>query len=122
MRGGCSTAWSQARKPTCATAPGEDPSALEQEAQAAEARGAFEHAVRLRFRAGLLRLGSRAAIEYRPSLLTAEVASRLHSPQFDSLAESFERIAYGGAGARSDDADAAREGWRSVLSHAERGR
>ncbi len=98
-----------------ASGTGEDPLALEHEAQTAEERGAFSDAVRLRFRAGLLRLGARDAIDYRPSLLTADVARRLRSPQFDSLSETFERIAYGGAPARPADAEEAREGWRALL-------
>jgi hypothetical protein len=92
----------------------DDPSWLEREAQAAEARGAFGDAVRLRFRAGLLMLSSRLAIEYRPSLLTTDVARRLRSTQFDALATSFERIAYGDAAAGAADAAAAREGWKRL--------
>ena len=40
----------------------EDPAVLEREADDAERRGDLERAVRLRFRAGLLRLGDRGAI------------------------------------------------------------
>jgi hypothetical protein len=94
----------------------EDPSALERDARSAEQRGAFGEAVRLRFRAGLLTLGARSAIEYRPSLRAAEVARSLHSAQFDSLNDTFERIAYGGAAARPGDAEASRDGWAAVLS------
>jgi hypothetical protein len=96
----------------------DDPTALEQAAQAAEARGAFADAVRLRFRAGLLRLSFRGALDYRPSLLTADARRRLGSPEFDTLASSFERIAYGGAPAAETDAVAAREGWRKLLAPA----
>ena len=97
----------------------EDPAALERDARSAEDRGAFGEAVRLRFRAGLLTLGAHSTIEYRPSLLTAEVARSLHSPQFDSLNDTFERIAYGGAAARPGDAEASRDGWAAVLSRRE---
>ncbi len=54
----------------------EDPAVLEREADAAERRGDLERAVRLRFRAGLLRLGDRGAVDYRPSLTTSEVRAR----------------------------------------------
>jgi hypothetical protein len=91
----------------------EDPAALERDADEAEARGAFADSVRLRFRAGLLRLSS---IDYRASLLTGEVARRLRSPQFEALAASFDRIAYGGAHAGPADAQDAREGWKQVLA------
>jgi hypothetical protein len=93
----------------------DDPEELEREARAAEARGEFDAAVRLRFRAGLLSLGARKAITYRPSLLTADVARRLHSTRFEALAATFERVAYGGAAAGSADAAEAREGWKLVL-------
>ena len=99
---------------------GEDPAALEHDAEAAESGGAFAAAIRLRFRAGLLRLGARHDIEYRPSLLTAEVARRLRSPQFDALASTFERVAYGNVPAEAADADAAREGWRELLGRGSR--
>ncbi len=99
---------------------GEDPAALEREAQAAEARGEFDEAVRLRFRAGLLALNERSAIDYRPSLLTGEVARQLRDREFDALAGDFDRIAYGGARADEDDARAAREGWLRVLQGAAR--
>jgi hypothetical protein len=90
------------------------PESLEREAQAAEAQGAFAEAVRLRFRAGLLLLGSRKLIDYNPAVLNSDVARRLHSPKFDALAGTFERIAYGGAAAGESDAAAAREGWREL--------
>jgi hypothetical protein len=99
----------------------ETPDSLEREAQAAETRGAFGDAVRLRFRAGLLLLSARKTIDYRPSLLTTDVARRLHSPQFDALAATFERIAYGGAPGAEADAAAAREGWKAVLTREPRG-
>ena len=101
---------------------GEDPAALARDAQAAEARGAFADAVRLRFRAGLLTLGERGAIDYRPSLLTADVARRLRSPRFDSLARTFERVAYGSGDAEPADAAAARDGWADLLSRSDGGR
>jgi hypothetical protein len=108
-----------AARPPSGSDPGSpalDPAALDREADAAESRGAFSEAVRLRFRAGLLGLGDRRAIDLRPSLRTAEVSRKLRSPEFDSLAATFERVAYGGLPAGSTDAAAARDGWRRVLS------
>ena len=46
----------------------------------AERRGEHELALRLRFRAGLLRLDERGAIELRPSLPTGEVVARAAAP------------------------------------------
>jgi hypothetical protein len=94
----------------------EGPAALETRADEAERAGDHALAVRLRFRAGLMRLGEREAIPYRPSLTTAEARRRLRSESFDRLATDFDAIAYGGRAARDEDAEAARSGWREVLS------
>jgi hypothetical protein len=96
----------------------DEPGALERAAAAAESNGAFADAVRLRFRAGLLGLGARAVIEYSPSVRTAQVARRLRSREFDTLAATFDRVTYGGATAQASDAEAACEGWKRVLAAA----
>jgi hypothetical protein len=94
----------------------EDPRALEREADRAESDGDWERAVRLRFRAGLLRLDRRHAIEYRPSLTTGEVARAVGSPAFVEVGERFDAIAYGGRPAAREDAEHARRGWAEVLA------
>jgi Domain of unknown function (DUF4129) len=94
----------------------EGPAALERRADEAERAGDHALAVRLRFRAGLQRLGEREAIPYRPSLTTAEARRRLRSERFDRLAADFDAIAYGGRAAAEEDARAARSGWREVLA------
>jgi hypothetical protein len=94
----------------------EDPAALEREADEAERAGDLERAVRLRFRAGLLRLGDRGAIEYRLSLTTSEVRTLLGSETFDHLAETFDEVAYGGQPAEPPDIAAARIGWPRVVN------
>ena len=68
--------------------------------------------MRLRFRAGLLRLDARELIEYRPSLTTGEVADAVASPAFARVGADFDEIAYGGrAGpARPTRRRAARDG------------
>ena len=58
----------------------EDANVLERQADAAERDGDLDRALRLRFRAGLLRLGDRGAIAYRPSVTTGEVRRALGSP------------------------------------------
>ena len=69
-------------------------------ARAAGRRGGgrrrLEPALRLRFRAGLLRLDARGAIEYRPSISTREVRRKLRSEDFDALAVTFDDVVYGG--------------------------
>jgi uncharacterized protein DUF4129 len=94
----------------------EGPAALERRADEAERTGDHGLAVRLRFRAGLQRLGERDAIPYRPSLTTGEARRRLRSEPFDRLAADFDAIAYGGRAAVDEDARAARSGWREVLA------
>jgi Domain of unknown function (DUF4129) len=98
--------------------PTEDPRALEREAERAEGAGEWERAVRLRFRAGLLRLDRRHVIAYRPSLTTGEVARAVGSPAFAEVGERFDAIAYGGRPAEREDAEAARRGWEAVLAEA----
>ena len=94
----------------------DDPRALEREAERAERDGDWERAVRLRFRAGLLRLDRRKVIVYRPSLTTGEVARAVASPAFREVGDRFDAIAYGGRPAEQDDAEHARRGWAEVLA------
>jgi hypothetical protein len=93
----------------------EDPAVLERAADEAERDGDLARAVRLRFRAGLLRLGDRGAIKYRPSVTTGEVRRTLASPRFDDLAGTFEAVTYGGRAADRPDVDSARREWPRVL-------
>jgi hypothetical protein len=97
----------------------DDPHALERMADSAEEEGQYERAVRLRFRAGLLRLDRRHVLVYRPSLTTGEVARAIRAPAFAEVGSRFDEIAYGGRPAERADAEAARQGWRDVLAQAE---
>jgi hypothetical protein len=94
----------------------EHPDDLERAADEAERDGRLGDAVRLRFRAGLLRLGDRGAIRYRPSVTTNEVRRVLGSDTFDELARTFEAIAYGGQAATEPDVDTARREWPRVVA------
>jgi hypothetical protein len=98
----------------------EDADALERAADAAERDGDLARAVRLRFRAGLLRLGDRGAIHYRPSVTTGEVRRTLESERFDGLAGTFEAVAYGGRAADRPDVDESRREWPHVLEESGR--
>ena len=104
------------RARTAAIPAAEDPRALEREAERAERDGDWERAVRLRFRAGLLRLDRRRVIVYRPSLTTGEVARAIGSPAFDEVGDRFDAIAYGGRPAEREDAEHARRAWAEVLA------
>ena len=99
-----------------ALARGVDPDDLESEAEAAASRGDHAEAVRLRFRAGLLRLDESGRIKYRPGLTGAEIEELLHSPVFETLARRFDEIVYGRQHASSDDYTEAVAGWRVLLA------
>lgn len=95
-----------------------DAGLLEREADAAERRGDLDVALRLRFRAGLLRLDRAGAIHFRPSITTGQVARRLRLHNFDDLAITFDAVAYGGRHASATDLRSARAEWPRVLEQA----
>jgi hypothetical protein len=97
-----------------------DPGRLERDADAAERRGDLDVALRLRFRAGLLRLDRAGAIHFRPSITTGQVARRLRLTSFDELAVTFDAVAYGGRHASPIDVRSARAEWPRVLEQAAR--
>jgi hypothetical protein len=104
------------RERAAAVPEADDPNALERAAGQAERDEQWERAVRLRFRAGLLRLDRRKVLVYRPSLTTGEVARTLKVPAFDEVGARFDEIAYGGRAAERDDAEASQQGWKDVLA------
>jgi hypothetical protein len=93
-----------------------DPRTLEREADEAEATGDAAAAVRLRYRAGLLRLGRAKVVPLRESLTSGEARRLLASPEFDALARTHDEVAFGGRNAQTEDAVAARVGWPHVLA------
>ena len=88
---------------------------LERQAVEAETRGDLAEAVRLRFRAGLLRLDDAGAIAYRASLSAGQVRRRLKLKPFDVVAGSFEAVTYGGRAATDDDVEVSKLGWKDVM-------
>ncbi len=96
----------------------QDPEALERDADRAERDGYLDLALRLRFRAGLLRLARAGLVPARPSLTTGQLSRSLCSPTFDQLAVTFDEIAYGGRNGTAADLQAARAGWPVVLREA----
>jgi hypothetical protein len=102
-----------------AAARDEDPAALDRRADAAEAAGDLETALRLRFRAGLLRLDARGAIEFRPSISTVEVRRTLRDDDFDAVATTFDDVVYGGRPPAPDDLAAARDRWPRIVQGAD---
>jgi hypothetical protein len=97
---------------------GIDPSELERLAVEAERTGDLATAIRLRFRAGLLRLARARAIPPRDSITTRELRRTLRLPEFDALAVDFDEIVYGGRDPREGDVEAARRDWPLVLAKA----
>ena len=96
--------------------PRADPGRLEREAEAAERRGDLERAIRLRFRAGLLRLDRAKAIAFSPATTTSEVSRTLRSGDFEAVASSFDEVVYGRRAPGGGDLELSREGWRRVLA------
>lgn len=92
-----------------------DAAALDAAALAAERDGDLNLALRLRFAAGLRRLGDREVIALRPSLTVNDVRRRVRSPSFDVVAATFEDVAYGEKAATAADVGEARETWPRVL-------
>jgi hypothetical protein len=103
-----------------APAGAEDPRRLDREADSAEREGEYERALRLRFQAGLVRLIQAGAIPARQSFTNGELAHRLGSGSFSSLAHDFDQIVYGRRAAVDADAARARTEWRRVLEEARR--
>jgi hypothetical protein len=95
-----------------------DPRRLEREAVEAERRGDLELALRLRFRAGLVRLGLARVIPLRDSLTTGDVKRKLQQPEFDRLANTFDEIVYGRRNPEQADVEDSRAGWPRVLKAA----
>ncbi len=87
-----------------------DPSALERQADEAQARGDHQTAVRLRFTAGLARLKAKGALP-QTELTNGDVRTELRSDEFEELADDFDEIVYGGREATSSDAEDARSRW-----------
>jgi hypothetical protein len=95
-----------------------DPRRLERQAAEAERNGDLELALRLRFRAGLVRLGLAEVIPLRDSLTTGDVRRRLQQPEFDRLATAFDEVVYGRRAPEERDVEHARTGWPLVLKEA----
>jgi hypothetical protein len=97
----------------------EDPGALERAAAQAEERGELELALRLRFRAGLIRLGRADRLPLRDSLTSGQAADLLHLEDFDALARDFDEVVYGRRRPDREDLARAREEWARVLTRAD---
>lgn len=97
-----------------------DPGALEAEADAAEVAGDLDAAVRLRFRAGVLRLEEAGAVPRRADATTGRLRARVPGASFAGLARAFDEVAYGGRPATAADVAVARRDWPEVVAAARR--
>ena len=93
-----------------------DAAQLEREADAAETAGDLERALRLRFRAGVLRLLERRQLEDATSITTGALVRRFRSDAFAAGARSFDEVVYGRRQPTPDDARRVREAWEAVLA------
>jgi hypothetical protein len=95
---------------------------LERLADGAAEAGRWSEAVRLRFRAGILRLedaGRVTAVERRPNgEIVAALAARSPATALPPLAEQHDRVAYGEQQAGRADHDAAVAAWDRVRAEA----
>jgi len=91
---------------------------LERWADEAERTGDLDTALRLRFRAGLVRLDDVGVVRLRPGLTNTAVSRALRSGDFDGLANDFDEVAYGGRPATSADVTTARSTWPNVVATA----
>ncbi|HEV2360624.1 MAG TPA: hypothetical protein VGS21_02870 [Acidimicrobiales bacterium] len=96
-----------------------EPSSLERSAAEAEENGDFELAVRLRFRAGLLRLEQRGLLAGREVRTSRDIGRELRSPTFDRLADDIELIVYAKGPAEQSHARTSRELWPRAIDEAE---
>ena len=97
---------------------GLDPEALERRAEEAERRGDLDLALRLRFRAGLVRLDDAGVVRLRPGLTNAAVSRVLRSSRFDELAGDFDEVAYGGRPATAAQVATSRATWPTLVETA----
>lgn len=99
---------------------GLDPVSLEQAAESAQERGDHGEALRLLFRAALIRMDRVGLIDLRPGTTSGTVASSINSPEFDRVAARFDSVVYGGKPAGADDVTMVRQMTRSLLEGARR--
>ena len=97
-------------------APPPDPARLERDADEAERAGDLERALRLRFRAGVLRLAQRRIVDDPDGVTSGTLVRLLRSPDFDRAARAFDEVVYGRREPTVEDARLSRVGWQAVLA------
>lgn len=92
------------------------PAALERQAVAAERLGHLEEALRLRFRAALLRLDAHGAIRFHDGLTSGQVLDGVPHRLVPPLVTAHDEVVYGGRAPTLDDLTESRTGWPRVIS------
>ena len=93
---------------------------LDAQAETAERAGDLRAALRLRFQAGLMRLGSSHVIDSPDTATGDQLARRLQSGRFDRLRRTFDEVVYGGRTVTASDLAEARAEWPAVTDEARR--
>jgi hypothetical protein len=93
---------------------------LDSLAETAERHGDLRAALRLRFQAGLTRLGASHVIDSPDTATGDQLARRLRSGRFDRLRRTFDEVIYGGRAATAADLTEARTEWPHVTAEARR--
>jgi Domain of unknown function (DUF4129) len=93
-----------------------DAATLERLADAAERAGDLERALRLRFRAGILRLVERRQLDDPEVVTTGSLVRKHRSDVFSAGARAFEEVVYGRREPTPEDVRRVREGWQAVLA------
>jgi hypothetical protein len=93
----------------------DDPFELRRLAEEAELAGDGASAVRLYFRAGVLRLQRGGRLPDRTSLTIGEARRRMRSADFEAAARSFESVVYGLRPATATDVLSAKQSWFEPL-------
>jgi hypothetical protein len=92
-----------------------DPDRLDRDAAAAESRGDLELALRLRFRAGLIRLARAEVIPGHEPLTSGQLRRLVSSRSFHRLSLDLDEVVYGDVPASAEQVGRARESWPHVL-------
>lgn len=96
-----------------------DPAVLEREADAAASAGDHDRAVRLRFRAGLVRLTGLGRLP-KHEVTNGEARTQLREPEFEELADDFDEIVYGGREATETDSSDSQTRWPKLTGSSRR--
>ncbi len=92
-----------------------NPAELDRRAEAAEADGDLDLAVRLRYEAGLIRLVRAGRVDLRADTTASRVAEEVGGENIESLTRTFERVVYGSDDATAADVAEARTRWLTLL-------